>query len=216
MSDYYRLNFDFALDPYGPDEHVQIFKALASNKAPNKEDLAVLPLMLRDFLASPGMLGAGNAHAVIGSPVQMVWHGESRETEHWPKSAEWNVRFCISMHDDWYGNGAFLMWMLMVDIVGENGLYCTEFTEGQKDCVTHYYKNDDDIVVVRMAAPFTPYWVPTGFPRTREEIAPHAKPLDLSEFKLGEPTRIARADREEAARQIEATYRAEGWLSGED
>ncbi|MEO0815099.1 MAG: hypothetical protein AAFY60_19720, partial [Myxococcota bacterium] len=93
MSDYYRLNFSFALSPYAPTEHVSVFKALASNERPRHKDLKVLHPLLRDFLRSPSDLGMGNAHKTVGSSVQMVGHGSSPESPYSPRPPEWEVRF---------------------------------------------------------------------------------------------------------------------------
>ena len=224
MSDHYRLNFSFGIDPYGPPQWVEVFKSLARNEKPNTRDLKTLPLMLRDFLASPDMLGFGDprpfsdgdASGRLGSPVFLSFRGESQESAYWPKSPEWEVQFSISMHDDWYGNGAYLMWMLMVDIVGENGLYATLFTENQKSALEHFYKEQGDIIQVRLDAPNTGRWVPPQFPKSLAEVSPSFRPAEPSAGGIKSVLRSTPEQRSEAAAEVEAMFRAEGWSGDED
>ncbi|MEM6532159.1 MAG: hypothetical protein AAF654_06015 [Myxococcota bacterium] len=207
MSDYYRLNFAFALPAYGPDSWPAVFKALARNREPSPDALQTLPPVVRDYLSKPSYLGFGAYPEKEGSAVELRRQETAPATAYHPKSPEWDVRFSLTMHDDEYGNGGFLLWMLMHTVVGENGLYCTMFTESQKDTVTHFYKSDEDIIRVHLDAPFTRYWVPPEFPKTWEELSPSAQRPDLSTFRVAEPFVVTPENRADALRAHEDMLR---------
>ncbi|QDV07813.1 hypothetical protein Poly30_33460 [Planctomycetes bacterium Poly30] len=219
MSEHYLFNFSFGLDPHLPEGAVRVFKSLVAGEPPEHEDLAALPAPLRDYLVSPGMLHGGMDEQSAGTgsrPVRMVWLGESPGSQHHARMPEWEVAFSVSVHDDWLANGAYTLYMAMLEIVGHDGLYCTEYEAGQRDLVTHYYREDDDLLIVRMEAPYTVGPMPPGLHKTRSDWLPDWKPATEESFRVGSVTRITRAMREKAYAEVDEMYRAEGWRDGDD
>lgn len=214
MSDAYLFQFRFGIDPYLPEGVVRVFQSLSRSETPASADLADVPAPLREYLSSVEMLHGASAFTDEpwpGHPVRLVRHPASQETEYYAKSCEWEVSFAVSMHDDWYGNGGFTLFMAMVDIVGDNGVYCTECEENQRDVVTLHYKEDDDVVSVRIDAPFTIQRVPPLSNKTRAEFTPDWKPATAESFSIGTMGRFTPEMRAAAYAQVEEMYREAGW-----
>jgi hypothetical protein len=201
MSDYYLFHFDFGLDPYLPERAAEVFQSLARSEAPAKDDLAVLPEPLRDFLAHPAAL-VGGAEGMSGEaplhPVCLTHESQVPETPYHARFPEWSVSFRCSLHDDWYGNGGFILPMAMMEIVAGNGLFATECEASSRDAVTHYYREHDDLLVVRMDAPFSCAPVPPLSGKSVSEFYPSFRPATQKDFKVSSFTRLTPSDRQDA------------------
>lgn len=198
MSDYYQFKFDFGLDPYLPEGAASVFQALAGAKKPTKSSLAALPEAVREYLSTPSLLIGGDERmngGVPPHPVCLTHQPTADETAYHARTPEWHVSFGLSVHDDWYGNGAFTLPLAMMEIVGDNGLFGVEFEQSGRDRVTHYYREHEDLLVVRMGAPFSCSRVPPLSGKSVTEHYPDFRQATEADFRVESLVRFTPADR---------------------
>ena len=212
MSDRYLFNFCFGLDPYLPDGVLRTFQALSQGQRPDPLDLEQVPHPLRDFLRSPDLLRGGADHEACEAPVRIVHVAGFPETPYSAQAPEWELSFSVSVHDDWYANGAYVLSPAMLAIVGGNGLFCTETTEGQGDTVTLHYREDDDHLIVRIGAPFSVSRLPPTTDVAAAEARSGWTPATQGDFSVDSFTRLTPAMREQMFHEVEEMYREAGWV----
>ena len=94
--------------------------------------------------------------------------------------------------------------MAMMEIVGGNGLFATECEESARDTVTHYYREHDDLLIVRMEAPFSCAPVPPLSGKSVSEYYPDFSPASEADFRVGSVSRLTEADRQRAYAEAKA------------
>lgn len=192
MSDYYQLNFDFGLDPYGPDAWPRAFLALARGHLPESADLAALPALVNRYLGGGDWFPVKDRVETIGSLVRMTRHSEN---PHLARNPVWTVQFSICMHDDEYMNRGYGLFAAIADMVGHNGLFCTQFLSGHAGRVVHYYREQDDLLIVHLDAP-PPYGlIAPDSKKTLQEALPNFKPATEASFSVGKVYRIPADER---------------------
>ena len=190
MSDYYQLNFDFGLDPYGPDAWPRAFLALAGGHPPEPADLVALPALVKHYLGGGDWSPVAGRVETIGSLVRMTRHPENPPFRGHARKPLWTVQFSICMHDDEHMNRGYGLFAAIAEMMGQDGLFCTETMPGATGRVKHFYREHKDVLIVNIEAPLGPPRLAPDSTKTFQEAFPNFNPATDDSFSVGKVYRI--------------------------
>ncbi len=190
MSEHYQLNFDFGLDPYGPDAWPRAFLALAGGHPPVPADLAALPALVRHYLGGGDWFPVAGRVETIGSLVRMTRHAENPPFRDHARDPLWTVQFSICMHDDEYMNRGYGLFAAIAEMTGRDGLFCVETIQGVTDRVTHFYREHKDVLIVNIKASSAPPRLAPDSTKTFQEAFPNLNPATEASFYVEKVYRI--------------------------
>jgi hypothetical protein len=203
MSETYVFQFDFGLSPSTPTSVVSMFQALARGETAAAADRDASRLGEMYDLANRWIgdtrLGTNvsiRETGIIDNPAN-PYHAPS------PKHA---VRFSHDMHDDHYSNGGFALPFVTFDLVGHHGLFGTSYDDTNRQTITHYFREFDDMIVQSITIPSMAYPLPPDAASNRGGYLKGWVPASPGGFRLESFTRIAPAEREKIVADARAIY----------
>jgi hypothetical protein len=193
MSEIYIFQFDFGLSPEAAQGVVRMFQALARGEAVTAGDREASSLGEMFDLANrwinDSRIGATvsiRETGIIDNPNN-PYHGPS------PKH---HVRLSYDMHDDHYSNGGYALPFVAFDLVGNHGLFGTMYDDTNRQTITHYFREFDDMIVQSINVPSMAYPLPPDAARNREGYLRGWSPATAGGFRLETFTRVPPAERE--------------------
>ncbi|MGL4241285.1 MAG: hypothetical protein ACRCTI_09260 [Beijerinckiaceae bacterium] len=106
------------------------------------------------------------------------------------------VRFSYDMHDDHYANGGYALPFVAFDLVGQHGLYCTSYDDTNRQTITHYFREFDDLIIQSINVPSMAYPLPPAAEGNRDRYLRGWSPASAGGFRLEAFTRIPPDERE--------------------
>jgi hypothetical protein len=193
MSETYIFQFDFGLSPAAPQGVVRMFQALARGEAAAAEDRSTSSLGEMFDLANRWINDTR-----IGTNVSIRETGviDNPNNPYHAPSPKHVVRFSYDMHDDHYSNGGFALPFVVFDLVGHHNLFGTMVDDTNRQTITHYFREFDDLIVQSINAPSMAYPLPPDAARNRENYLRGWSPATAGSFQLERFTRITPAERE--------------------
>jgi hypothetical protein len=194
MSETYVFQFDFGLAPAAPQGVVRMFHALARGETAAAADRALSHLGEMFDLANRWINDTR-----VGANVSIRETGiiDNPNNPYHAPSPKHVVRFSYNMHDDHYSNGGYALPFAAFDLVGHHGLFGTMYDDTNRQTITHYFREFDDMIVQSLNVPSMAYPLPPDAARNREQYLRGWTPATAAGFQLKSFTRVTTAEREQ-------------------
>jgi hypothetical protein len=193
VSESYIFQFDFGLSPAAPTGVVRMFQALARGDAPADGDSAASSLGEMFDLANRWINDTRIGTNVSIRETGVIDNPNNPYKAPLPKHA---VRFSYDMPDDQYSNGGFALPFVVFDLVGHHNLFGTMVDDTNRQTITHYFREFDDLIVQSLNAPSMAYPLPPDAARNRAGYLRGWSPATAGGFRLERLTRVTAAERE--------------------
>jgi hypothetical protein len=203
MSERYVFQFDFGLAPEAPSAVLRSFEALARGEKPVEADLVTF--RLGGFL-DRNMMANYRDHVGTSAVVWETGIIDNPNNPYHAPSPKHGVRFSFVMHDDHRSNGGFALPFAVFDLVGEHGLFGVEFDETNRTALVLYFREFDDLIIQRIAAPSMAYPLPPDAVKNPESYLKGWKPAIAKGFEFGTFTRLTAADRAAILAEADAMF----------
>jgi hypothetical protein len=193
MSETYVFQFDFGLSPDAPAAVARMFRALARGEAAAASDRDASRLGEMFDLSSQPI-----AEARLGTNISIRETGiiDNPDNPYHAPSPRHAVRFSLDMHDDHYSNGGFALPFAAFDLVGRHGLFGSMVDDTNRQTITHYFREFDDMIVQSLNVPSMAYPLPPDAKTNRGSYLKGWTPASQGGFRLESFSRITPAERE--------------------
>jgi hypothetical protein len=193
VSETYIYQFDFGVSPSAPDAVIRMFAALARGETPAVQDRAASRLGTLFDLENrwindtrPGSYVSLRETGIVNDPANSYHAPE-------PTHA---VRFSYDMSDDHYANGGFALPFAAFELVGQHGLFGTMVDATNRDSMTLFCREFDDMIVQSISIPSMAYPLPPAAKANPAGYLRGWSPATAEGFKLDRFTRVSAAERQ--------------------